>query len=262
MTADDDDKKRRLEMTVNAIQARHGQLALRRLKPQKHAIPHISTGVSLLDNALGIGGLPRGHITELVSIPSSGTVTIALNVIAQAQAEGLAIYLDIDQNFDPPTAAQLGVDLERLVLIEPNSWREACAIMRDFVLQGHISIFVFDAPAHVLMCPDGRTESRYARALSAALDRLVSPLSKTSCVLLFLITLMPDTSHSAPNQVVHSALAHYASIRLLVYRIRWLYGRRDIRGYEAKVYIAKNKLAASTAPFNLTITLAGGEGDG
>lgn len=256
MTADDDDKKRRLEMTVNAIQARHGQLALRRLKPQKQAIPHIPTGFSLLDNALGIGGLPRGHTTELVSIPSSGTATIALNVVAQAQAEGLAIYLDIDQNFDPPTAAQLGVDLERLVLIEPDSWREACAIMRDFVLQGHISIFVFDAPAHVLW------ESRYARALSAALDRLVSPLSKTSCVLLFLITVMPDTSHPTPNQVVHSALAHYASIRLLVYRIRWLYGRRDIQGYEAKVYIAKNKLAASAAPFNLTITLAGGEGDG
>jgi recombination protein RecA len=255
MTAEDDDKKRRLDMTVSAIQARHGQLALRRLKPQKQAIPHIPTGFPLLDNALDIGGLPRGHITELVSIPSSGTATIVLNVVAQAQAEGLAIYLDIDQNFDPPTAAQSGVDLERLVLIEPDSWREACAIMRDFILQGHISLLVFDAPAHVLW------ESRYARALSAALDRLVAPLSKTSCVLLFLITLMPDTSHPAPNRVVHSALAHYATIRLLVYRIRWLYGRRDIQGYEAKVYIAKNKLAATTAPVNLTITLAGGAGN-
>src|SRR5690606_27992848 len=120
---------------------------------------------------------------------------------------------------------------------------------------GHISIFVFDAPAHVLW------EARYARALSAVLDRLVSPLRKTSCVLLFLITVMPDTSHPAPNQVVHSTLAHYAVIRLLVYRIRWLYGRRDIQGYEAKVYIAKNKLAASAAPVNLPITLVGGEGD-
>lgn len=256
MTADDDDKKRRLEMTVNAIQARYGQLALRPLKSQKHTIPHISTGFPLLDNALGIGGLPRGHITELVSIPSSGTATIVLNVVAQAQAEGLAIYLDVDQNFDPPTAAQLGVNLERLVLIEPDSWREACAIMRDFVLQGHTSVLVFDAPAHVLW------QSRYARTLSAALDRLVSPLSKTSCILLFLLTLMPDTSHPAPNQAIHSALAHYAAIRLLVYRIHWLYGGRDIRGYEAKVYIAKNKLAASTNPVNLTITLAGKEGDG
>jgi RecA/RadA recombinase len=79
--------------------------------------------------------------------------------------------------------------------------------------------------------------------------------------LLFLITAVPDTSHPVPNQVIHSALAHYASIRLLVYRIRWLYGRRDIRGYEAKITIAKNKLAASAAPVNLTITLAGTEGD-
>jgi len=255
MTADDDDKKRRLELTVNALQNRYGQLAIRRLKPQKQPIPHVATGFSPLDKALGIGGLPRGHITELVSIPSSGTVTIALNLVAQAQTEGLAIYLDVDQNFDPPYAAQLGVDLERLVLIEPNSWREACAIMHDFILQGHISIFVFDAPVHLLW------ESHYARTLSAALDRLVSPLSKTSCVLLFLITLIPDTSHPAPNHVVHSALAHYASIRLLVYRIRWLYGRRDIRGYEAKVYIAKNKLAASAAPVTLTISLVGNEGD-
>lgn len=255
MTADDDDKKRRLELTVNALQDRYGQLAIRHLKPQKQTIPYIATGFSPLDKALGIGGLPRGHITELVSIPSSGTATIALNVVAQAQVEGLAIYLDVDQNFDPPYAAQLGVDLERLVLIEPNSWQEACAIMRDFILQGHVSIFVFDVPAHLLW------ESHNTHTLSAALDRLVSPLSKTSCVLLFLITLMPDTSSPASNHVVHSALAHYASIRLLVYRIRWLYGRRDIRGYEAKVYIAKNKLAASAAPVNLTITLVGSEGD-
>lgn len=255
MTADDD-KKRRLEMTVEAIQATYGQMAIRRLRPQKQTIPHIATGFPALDQALGIGGLPRGQMTELVSVPSSGTATIALNIVAQAQAEGLAVYLDIDQNFDPSYAAQLGVDLERLLLVEPNSWREACAIMRDFILEGQTSILVFDTPAHVLWQP------RYARTLSAALDRLVIPLSKTSCVLLFLITLLPDAPHPGPEQAIHSALAHHAAVRLVVYRVRWLFGRRDIRGYGAKVYIAKNKFAAAAGLVTLTIGLAGEEGNG
>lgn len=255
MTADDDDKKIRLEKTVNAIRARHGQLVIRRLQTQQEPVPTVATGFLPLDDALGISGLPRGQITELVTVPSTGTTTIALNVVARAQVAGLAIYLDIDHNFDPAYAARLGVDLERLVLIEPDSWQEACAIMRDFILQGDISILVFDAPAHLLW------EEHHVQTLSATLDRLVSPLHRDSCVLLFLITMMPASAHPAPNRVVHSALAHYAAIRLLVYRVRWLYSRRDIHGYEAKVYIAKNKLAASTAPVNLTITLAGGEGD-
>jgi recombination protein RecA len=255
MTADDD-KKRRLEMTVDAIRATHGQMAIRRLRPRKQIIPHISTGFPVLDQALGIGGLPRGQMSEMVSIPSSGTATIALNIVAQAQAEGLAIYLDIDQNFDPTYAAQLGVDLDRLLLVEPNTWREGCAIMRDFILEGQISILVFDTPAHVLGQP------RYARTLSTTLDRLATPLSKTSCTLLFLITLLPDTPQPAPDQAIHSVLAHHAAVRLVVYRMRWLFGRRGIRGYGAKIYIAKNKFAPVAGPVTLTIGLAGEEGNG
>ena len=95
MTADDD-KKRRLEMTVEAIRATHGQMAIRRLRPRKQIIPHISTGFPVLDQALGIGGLPRGQMSEMVSIPSSGTATIALNIVAQAQAEGLTLMTGDD----------------------------------------------------------------------------------------------------------------------------------------------------------------------
>ena len=262
MTADDDARKRRLEMTVAGLQARYGPRALRRLRPQTQAIPHVSTRFPPLDQALGSGGLSRGHITELVSVPSAGTTTLALNVVAQAQTEGLAVYLDIDQNFDPPYAAQLGVDLDRLVLIEPGSWREACAIMRDFVLAGHSSILVFDAPAHLFLRSHGHTESRQARTLAATLDRLISPLSQTRCVLLFLVTFMPGTAPLPSGQAIHAALSHYAAVRLVVYRLRWLYGQRDIRGYEAKVYIAKNKLAASAGPVSLAMTLAGAAGNG
>ena len=82
MTAEDDDKKVRLEMTVNAIRSKHGQLAIRHLRPQRQPIPHISTGFSALDDALGIGGLPRGHIIEIVSVPTSGMATLALKIVA------------------------------------------------------------------------------------------------------------------------------------------------------------------------------------
>jgi recombination protein RecA len=264
MTDEANDKKIRLESTINAIQARYGHLALRRLKPLKQTAPHIPTGFPLLDEALGIGGLPRGHITELVSIPSSGATTIALHAVAKAQVQGLAVYLDVGQTFDPPTAVQLGVDLERLVMVEPNSWPEACAIMGDFIWQGESGIFVFDTPAHLLW------ETANAHTLAKALDRLIAPLGKTTCALLFIISQIPrfqrpiSTMSEAPppvsRQTVHAALAQYAAVRLLVYRARWLYGRHDIRGYEAKVYIAKNKLAAGIAAVNLTITLAGREG--
>jgi recombination protein RecA len=253
----DDDKRERLEMTVQAIQARYGHLSLRPLSPKPQTIPHLPTGFPQLDEALGIGGLPCGQISELVSIPTAGATTMALNLIAQAQARGPVIYLDIDQNFDPVTAAQLGVDVEALLLVEPHSWRDACAILRDFILAGGSSLLLFDSPAHLLWQPE------YGRRLTHTLDRLILPLGKSNGALLFLISLLPHTAQPAQaraSRVIHPALAHYAAVRLVVYRTRWRYGRRDVGGYEAKVYIAKNKLAAERGPVNLTLTLPGTKG--
>ncbi len=273
-----DDKRERLEMTIQAIQARYGHLSLRPLSPQTQPIPHLPTGFPQLDEALGSGGLPCGQVSELVSLPTAGATTIALTLIAQAQAKGPVVYLDVDQSFDPVTAAGLGVDVETLLLVEPHSWRDACAIMRDFVLAGGSSLLLFDTPAHLLWQP------AYGRRLTQTLDRLILPLGKTESVLLFLVSLLPHERMSAhermpahertpahepirahdarpdqpaPNQAIHPALAHYAAVRLIVYRTRWRYGRRDVGGYEAKVYIAKNKLAAAQGPVNLTLTLPG-----
>jgi recombination protein RecA len=254
-----DDKRERLELTVKAIQARYGHLSLRPLSPQPEAIAHLPTGFPPLDQALGIGGLPCGQMSELISIPSAGATTMALTLIAQAQARGPVIYLDIDQSFDPVTATQLGVDVKTLLLVEPHSWRDACAIMRDFILAGSSSLLLFDSPAHLLWQPD------YGRSLTHTLDRLNLPLGKTDSVLLFLISLLPHHARpdqSVSSQVIHPALAHYAAVRLVVYRTRWRYGRRDVGGYEAKVYIAKNKLAAARGPVNLTLTLNDEEGNG
>jgi recombination protein RecA len=251
----DDDKRERLEMTVQAIQARYGHLSLRPLSPKPQTIPHLPTGFPQLDEALGVGGLPCGQMSELVSIPTAGATTMALNLIAQAR--GPVIYLDIDQNFDPVSAAQLGVDVEALLLVEPHSWRDACAILRDFILAGGSSLLLFDSPAHLLWQPE------YGRRLTHTLDRLILPLGKSNGALLFLISLLPHTAQPAQaraSRVIHPALAHYAAVRLVVYRTRWRYGRRDVGGYEAKVYIAKNKLAAERGPVNLTLTLPGTKG--
>jgi recombination protein RecA len=250
MTADD--KKERLETAIAAIRATYGQVAIRRLRPTPPPVSCISTGFPDLDKALAVGGLPQGHIIELISQSSSGASTLTLHILAQAQAAGTAVYLDIEQSFDPAYAAQLGVDAGRLLLIEPASWREACAILRDFVLDGQSSIFIFDAPMHLLYRPT------YARLLLATLDRLTIPMSKTAGILLFLLTLPPDTPHLPADQLLPETLIPQAAVRLVVYRMRWLYRRRDISGYEAKVYIARNRLAptAPTTPITLTVRLA------
>src|SRR5690606_26379225 len=125
-----------------------------------------------------------------------------------------------------------------------------CTILRDFVLDGSAGIVVLDAPAPLFW------EAANARTLSATLDRLVVPLRQFSGVLLFLITLLPGTSPPAVQPVIHPALAHYAALRLLVYRQRWRYGRQDVQGYEARVYIAKNKFTAPAGPVTLTIPLS------
>lgn len=234
----------KLEFTLSNIRRVWGTQAIVPLsEKQTAALPHIPTGFSALDSALGIGGLPRGRITELVGVPTSGMATLALKTIANAQAKGgTAVYLDTARTFDPDYAHRCGVELRQLLLIHPYTPQQAIAMLPDFINKGGVAIFIVDVP---LTDP--------LPALSRTLGRLLAPLSKTDCALLFLTTLLP-TNNKSPETAV---LSHFASVRLQLQKSRWLYQRGDVGGYEATVHILKNKFHPSGQRINISITFNG-----
>lgn len=246
------DKKEKLQMALVGIQRRWGNTAIDLVKRRPPAVPHVSTGFPALDEALGIGGIPRGRISEIVGGPTSGTSTLALKIIAHAQAQkGAAVYVDLEQTFDPDYADRCGVDLRRLILVHPYDGRQALAMLPDFVIHGGLEVLVVDVPSRL------QTEPRTLRALSTTLGRLIAPLSKTTCALLFLTLLPPGQSPSAADYPSGATLPHYATVRLFLQRERWSYKRRDVSGYEARVFIAKNKFAAAERTAHIAITFNG-----
>jgi recombination protein RecA len=207
---------------------------------------------------MGIGGIPRGRISELIGIPTSGMSTLALKITAQAQERGVtAVYLDLERTFDPDYARRCGVRLSHLTVIHPYNVLQALAILSDFVIIGRIDLLVFDMPAHL------QNEPQIARKLSTTLGRLLSPLSKSGSTLLFLTNLpaqVSPTLSTYPNQAI---LPYFATIRLLLQKERWLYKQRDVRGYEAQVLVVKNKLAPPGQQVHISITFNGTvDGDG
>lgn len=234
----DSDKERKLETTINALQDRWGSKVIGHWKDtQAGAIPHVPTGFPALDEALVIGGLPRGRISEINGIPSSGMATIALKIMVKAQAQkNLAVYIDLEQSFDPAYAARCGLALEQLVLVRPYTVPQALAILQDFVVGAETNILVFDTPFSLLI------ESQAAQALATTLGRLIASLGRTQSVLLFLVSLPVDSQPVTAGRPVNSALAHFATIRLFVQRKGWIYKQQDIGGYQALVLVLKNKL--------------------
>jgi recombination protein RecA len=254
----DSDKERKLKTTINALQDRWGSKAIGRWKDgQARPIPHVSTGFQALDEALVIGGLPRGRISEINGIPSSGMVTIGLKTMVKAQVQkSINVYIDLEQSFDPAYAARCGLALEQLVLVRPHTVPQAMAILQDFVLGAEVDILVFDAPLSLLV------ESQAVQALSTTLGRLIASLGKTQSILLFLVSLPADSPPAATERPVHSALAHFATVRLLIQRQGWIYRQQDIGGYQAQVLVVKNKLGPAGRQASINITFDDGTSEG
>jgi len=247
-------KLKQLEMTVLQIQRRWGPKAIRKLGASRAdvEIPHIPTGFGKLDKALGIGGIPRGRITEILGSLTSGKTTIALKIIAHAQGlKDKAAYIDLSQTFDPDYAFRCDVDLRKLLIVQPDSGREALAIANSLVLSKGLGVMVFDSVASML----GETIS--PQLMSEALRQLAGSVADSACALIFLTSLCfggPSSNHNYPSGF---ALSHYASLRLLVERERWIKRYGDIRGYKAEVEVLKNKLAPSGKRVNVSITFNG-----
>jgi recombination protein RecA len=244
-------KKQKLEMTVARIQHRFGHRSLvkGRLSADSgvaSSVPHISTGFHQLDRALVIGGLPNGKVSELVGLSTSGKTTLALKFLAQAQVDGgQAGYIDQARYFDPDYAHRCGLDLSHLLVGAPYEWQEALAMIEALVQISDLSALVFDTMDVFWTDPEA------VRYLTALLDRLVVHLAHSEMALLILHTASADGSPTIP------ALAHYASVRLQIIREHWLRRHGDIRGYEARVEVLKNRFGPAGRSVTLQLQFNG-----
>ncbi len=232
-----------LEMTVTALQQRWGWKAL--YKPNSVAariVPHISTGFASLDAALGIGGLARGRVSELVGPASSGKTTLALQFLSQAQANGAAVgYVDQARSFDPEYAHHCGLDLTRLFIAAPYDLQETLAITEALAGSGELTALAVDSLETLWEDAAG------SQQLAACLDRLVALLSHSATVLLF---LHAPQIHGSPASY---ALAHHATTRLCVVSEQWLRRHGDTYGYKAQIEVQKNRLGPAGQLINLAI---------
>ena len=234
------DRSAALQQIITAIQRRWGVRALRRFgQPTSDAVAVIPTGFDDLNRVLGIGGIPRGRITEFLGTPTSGMSTIVLTLLARAQAHGdIAVYMDLSRTFDPEYAANVGIDLAALLLLRPPTAVEALELIQAMVASGGVGLLVVDSLAVL------QSEPRDAPLLSQALRVLTGPLAASPCALIALTVLPYSPAMTRSFAFGGSLLGHAASIRLHVAREDWLPTGLGLPGSAACLTVLKHRLAA------------------
>lgn len=245
-----------LQEAIGDIRSKFGDGAIMRLgDTAKHNVDVIPSGVLPLDVALGIGGYPKGRIVEIFGPEGSGKTTIALCAIAEAQKSGgTAAFIDAEHALDPRLAATLGVDIENLLLAQPDSGEQALYILDELVRTGAVDIVVVDSVA--ALTPQAEIDGRIgesqlglqARLMSYSLRRLASIIAKTNCIVFFINQLRAAIStgySTGPTETTTGgrALKFYASIRLEVRRGKKLEKGDVTIGHELYLKVVKNKLA-------------------
>jgi recombination protein RecA len=250
-------KRKRLDKVVSAIQLRWGSKALQQGQQARPAVAAIPTSFPALDQALGLGGIPRHSLTEILGAPTSGLRTLALKIMAQAQTQkDNAAYIDLHDTFDPDYAQRCGVNLDRLLLARPSSGSEALGITQSLVASRGVGVLVFDTASHLLADPSS------LQTLSAALRQFPRLLSQSPCALIFLTPLPLGTGQSPPY-AGSEALAHTATVRLLLKKEQWLQKRGFVYGYRAQVEVVRNRLGKAGRTARISITFNGVvKGDG
>ena len=249
-----EDKKRALETALQQIEKLYGKGAVMRLGENVGMnVEHISTGSLSLDMALGIGGIPRGRIIEIYGPESSGKTTVALHCVAEAQkAGGQAAFIDVEHALDPVYAAKLGVDVDSLLVSQPENGEQALEITEYLVRSGAIDIVVVDSVAALVPKDEIEGEmgeyhvGRHARLMSQGMRKLAGALSKANCAAVFINQLREKVGVMYGNPEVTTggrALKFFSSVRIDIRRIEALKQGSEIIGNRTRAKIVKNKVA-------------------
>jgi recombination protein RecA len=248
------DKQKALEMAMLQIEKQFGKGSVMKLGESTHMnIEAISTGALGLDIALGVGGVPRGRVVEIYGPESSGKTTVTLHMIAEAQrAGGEAAFIDAEHALDPVYAKKLGVDLERLLVAQPDTGEQALEIAEALVRSGAIDIIVIDSVAALVPKAeiDGEMGDAHvglqARLMSQALRKLAGVINKSKTTTVFINQLREKVGVMFGSPETTSggrALKFYASVRLDIRRIETIKSGTDMIGSRTRVKVVKNKVA-------------------
>ena len=248
------DKKKALETALSQIEKNYGKGAIMRLGDDIPVnVAALSTGSLSLDLALGIGGIPKGRIIEIFGPEASGKTTLALHVVASAQKEGgEAAYIDVEHALEPAYAKALGVDIDSLLISQPDTGEQALDIAESLVRSGAVDVIVIDSVAALI--PRAELEGEVgdtvvgalARLMSQAMRRLAGAISKNGATVIFInqlrqkIGVMYGNPETTPGGL---ALKYYSSVRIDVRRVETLKGPNGPIGNRTKAKVIKNKVA-------------------
>ena len=249
------DKKKAMEMALSQIERQFGKGAIMKLgeAASRFEVPVIPSGSIAIDVGLGVGGFPRGRVTELYGPESSGKTTLALHVLAEAQKlGGIAAFIDVEHALDPIYAANIGVDVDELYVSQPDTGEQALEIVETLVRSNAVDVVVVDSVA--AMVPRAEIEGDMgdahvglqARLMSQALRKLTAIISKSKTAVIFINQIREKVGVMFGNPEVTPggrALKFYSSVRLEVRRMDSIKQGGELLGNRAKVKIVKNKLA-------------------
>ncbi|GKX35991.1 MAG: protein RecA [Rhizobiaceae bacterium MnEN-MB40S] len=249
------DKSKALDAALSQIERAFGKGSIMKLGSNENVveIETVSTGSLGLDIALGVGGLPKGRIIEIYGPESSGKTTMALHTVAEAQKKGgICGFIDAEHALDPVYARKLGVDLENLLISQPDTGEQALEIADTLVRSGAIDVLVIDSVA--ALTPRAEIEGEMgdslpglqARLMSQALRKLTGSISRSNCMVIFInqIRMKIGVMFGSPETTTGgNALKFYASVRLDIRRIGAVKDRDEVVGNQTRIKVVKNKMA-------------------